>query len=119
MRIKVSALLPIVALAGGCASTGSTVDATDQPLYMRMSDEDVRLADSTVQRALETQQSGVTLSWRNPTTGHYGTVTPERTYRAASGTYCRAYREQLSVDQRSATYTDDACRNPDGVWIPI
>jgi len=119
MRYWISTVLPLAALLGGCANTTTGPASTDEPLYMQMTDEDVRLADTTLQRALETQISGVTVYWRNGATGHYGAVTPERTYNTAGGTYCRAYREQISVVERSATYTDRACRNSDGIWIAI
>jgi len=119
MRISLRTLLPVIALITGCANMGSPVATTDEPLYMRMSDEDVHLADATVQQALESQQSGSSLYWRNSTTGHYGAITPQRTYRTADGTYCREYREQLTVGTRSATYTDQACRGSNGLWIPI
>jgi len=118
MRVWTPTLL-LLALMSGCATTGSLPDTTIEPLYMRMTDEDVRLADSVVQRALESQRSGSTLYWRNPSTGHYGAITPERTYRTKGGTYCRAYREQLAVGENSATYTDRACRDSDGFWVPI
>jgi len=119
MKIRMGALLSLLALTAGCSTTGTETDAADEPLYMRMTDADVELADATVQRALETQLSGISLDWRNPASGHSGTVTPQRTYRTANGVYCRSYREELTVGQRTANYSDRACRNGDGLWIPL
>ena len=50
---------------------------------------DKQYAARTRQAALETRPSGVPLRWCNPETGNAGAVTPTRTYRSASGIYCR------------------------------
>lgn len=84
-----------------------------------MSDDDITLADQTVQRALEDEPSGTALEWRNGSSGNSGSVTPVRTYRTREGTYCRAYREVMRVGSDSETYETIACRLASGDWQPI
>jgi 17 kDa outer membrane surface antigen len=46
-------------------------------------------------RALETEKTGVELPWRNPDTGSSGTIVIERTFYRDPGTPCRDYRRTL------------------------
>ena len=90
-------------LLGG--AIGSQLDAADQ-----------RYAAQAAQRALETIPAGSSVPWHNPDSGHSGTITPTRTYRTASGQYCREYRQEIFVGgQRHQAY-GTACRQPDGSW---
>lgn len=109
------------ALAASCATTSpsQSTGPNDEPLYQKMSDDDVALADAAVQRSLESQLSEETLSWRNPASGNSGSVTPLRTYRASSGVYCREYREMLFVSNESESYREVACRRDGGFWQPL
>lgn len=66
-------------------------------------------------QTLETVRTGVPATWRNPDTGNQYTVTPTRTYEAASGP-CREYSVQADVSGRSETVYGTACRQPDGSW---
>lgn len=93
--------------------------APPEPLYMQLRDDDIRLADLTVQRALETALSGATRSWRSAVTGNSGMVTPKRTYRTKSGTFCRTYTEVVVIGNKSELYGDTACRDRNGIWNPI
>jgi len=86
--------------------------------------EAVRAADrqmlaAAVSLALETHVSGKPAIWNNPDSGSYGTVEPVRTFRAASGQWCREYiqtadfaAESFQSERRRAI----ACREPDGQW---
>jgi len=71
---------------------------------------------NTTQRALETAPSGQTVSWRNPDSGHSGTVVPQPAVRDESGQYCREYQQTITVDGRSEQAYGTACRQPDGSW---
>ena len=73
---------------------------------------DVRAA----QNALETTPAGQTSIWRNPVNGHWGTVTPSRTFQDASGRYCRDYRQTVTVDGQEHQGNGTACRETDGAW---
>jgi surface antigen len=46
-------------------------------------------------RALETEKTGVELPWSNPDTGSSGTIVIERTFYRDPGTPCRDYRRTL------------------------
>ncbi len=65
---------------------------------------------------LEHKSSGEPTSWSNPDSGHRGTITPVRTYRGASGRYCREYQQTVTVGGRTEQAYGTACRQPDGSW---
>lgn len=48
------------------------------------------------QYALEYTPTNTT-TWRNPDTGHAGSVTPVETYQNSSGNYCREYLQTTAV----------------------
>lgn len=59
---------------------------------------------------------GETVSWNNPDSGNYGTVTPTREGRSTSGRYCREFSQTIYVEGRQQTGYGTACQNPDGTW---
>lgn len=59
---------------------------------------------------------GETITWNNPESGNYGTVTPVRDGRTQSGRYCREYQQTVVVDGREQSAYGTACRQPDGSW---
>lgn len=72
--------------------------------------------DRTTQGALEVNPTGSQSTWRNPDSGHYGTVTPTRTYQAPSGSYCREFTQTVTIGGRTEEAYGTACRQPDGTW---
>ena len=70
----------------------------------------------TTQNALETGRSREPVSWRNPDSGHYGTVTPKPAYQTPRGGYCREYQQTVTIDGRTEQAYGTACRQPDGTW---
>ncbi len=70
----------------------------------------------TTQRTLESSPSGKTVSWKNPDSGHSGTVTPQPSYKNATGQYCREYQQSITVNGRTEKAYGTACRQPDGSW---
>ena len=56
------------------------------------------------------------IQWRNPDSGHYGTVTPVREGRSASGYYCREYQHTIYVGGKAERGYGTACQQPDGSW---
>lgn len=72
------------------------------------------MADRT-QYALESGQSGQPVEWRNPDSGNYGTVTPQRAYQS-NNSYCREYTQTINVGGQSERAYGTACRQPDGSW---
>ena len=77
---------------------------------------DMAYLHRTQQRALETAPSGSSTSWTNPDSGNAGRVTPQRTYRNASGAYCREFQQTVTVGGNTETAYGTACRQPDGTW---
>jgi surface antigen len=67
-------------------------------------------------QALEYAPAGSSTAWRNPDTGHYGTVTPIETYETAGGGYCREFRHHAEIGGRAQNVYGTACRTPDGEW---
>ena len=81
-----------------------------------LDERDKRLAGEAAQRAFESTPSGQSVAWRNPDSGHAGTVTPTRTYQTANGTYCRDYHTTVMIEGKKEQATGKACRQPDGSW---
>ena len=59
---------------------------------------------------------GETISWNNPESGHYGSVTPTRDGYTDSGRYCREYQQTIVVGGQTEQGYGTACRQPDGSW---
>ena len=83
---------------------GKSLDRADQA-YM----------GQTTYNALETGRTGQPVQWRNPDSGHYGTVTPQAAYQQGNVT-CREYTQTVYIDGRSQQAHGTACRQPDGSW---
>ncbi len=81
-----------------------------------LDERDKRLQGEAAQRALETAPTGQSVAWRNPDNGHAGSVQPTRTYETASGTPCREYQANVTIDGRPEVAHGTACRQPDGTW---
>lgn len=60
---------------------------------------------------------GETITWNNPQSGNYGSVTPTREgYQPSSGAYCREYQQEIVVGGRVQSGYGRACQQPDGSW---
>lgn len=79
---------------------------------------DKALAQQNAQTAFESAPTGTTTSWRNPDSGHSGTVTPTATYQEG-GQPCRDYSQTIYVDGKQETAVGKACRNNDGTWTIV
>ena len=77
---------------------------------------DKAIMQKTSNNALESNPTGVASSWRNPDSGHSGTVTPTRTYQTAQGEDCREFENSVNVDGRTEKAMGRACRQADGTW---
>lgn len=102
----------IVAVAAGTmlgallgSEVGRSLDKADQAAAQR-----------TTQQALETAPSGSSSTWRNPDSGHYGTVTPTRTYESTQGQPCREFQQTVTVGGKTEQAYGTACRQADGSW---
>lgn len=101
------AAVAVGALAGAYlgGEAGKSLDRADKQAMAR-----------TSHRALENNQTGQTSGWRNPDSGHYGTITPTRTYQTASGDPCREYQQTVTVGGKKEEAHGRACRQADGSW---
>ena len=77
---------------------------------------DKLFALQTMQRSLETTQSGFTSSWANPDNGHFGTVTPTRSFQTADGRTCREFQGTVTIGGKTEQAYGNACRDPGGSW---
>jgi surface antigen len=110
-------VLTAFSLLAACQITGDTKPRTS--FYGALTKSDIDLARATLQETLETRVSGEPGNWQNDSTGIEGSVTPLRTYRIASGTYCRDYREIVTRRKNMLTRSRTACRAASGVWILV
>jgi surface antigen len=72
--------------------------------------------EQSTQQALATLPTGQAVQWRNPDTGHFGTVTPMRTTTRPDEQYCREFQQTITVSGRTEEAFGIACRQPDGTW---
>ena len=100
------------AIAGGVILGGLAGGAIGNVLDQR----DHQLAAQAAQQALERTPTGTAVPWTNPDNGHSGVVTPVRTYQVADGSYCREYRQSVTVGGQQQQSYGTACRQPDGSW---
>ena len=77
---------------------------------------DRQYAARSAQHTLESAPIGTTGKWENPDSGHYGTITPTRTYPTPSGRYCREFHQTISVGDSTEEAYGTACQQPDGSW---
>jgi len=94
-------------LLGGMigSSIGASLDKADMAAYHDAS-----------QRALESNQPGETLPWKNAQSGNSGTITPSNYYQNSAGQYCREYTQSIVVGGKKEEAFGKACRQPDGSW---
>lgn len=86
------------------------------PFVTFLERSDIARAYKSASYTLETQPSGQTRIWRNPQNGHWGTMTPARTYLNAEGRYCREYRQTVTIGGQEHQAGGTACRSDEGVW---
>jgi surface antigen len=82
---------------------------------------DARLAPgraAVIQKALENNASGTTVSWDGGNAGSRGSIELIRTFRNKQGRYCREFKETLAAGDGPDTAYEVACRLPQGGWIP-
>ena len=115
-----AALLAAFLLAGCASPPPAPVPAPRAAVadpYAELTPDDVALAVTALQEALETQPDGKARSWTSRSTGRGGTIKPVRTYITSNGYYCRAYQEELRIAQRRERLRHEACRNEKGLWL--
>jgi surface antigen len=86
-------------------------------LYRGLDDGDLVRMTPILQQTLETALSGETGSWRNDATNRSGSVRPLRTFRTASGYFCRDFQESIAADGGDESHVRTACRSQAGLWV--
>ena len=81
-----------------------------------LDEQDRRFAQQAEYAALERGRSGERTEWRNPDSGHAGSITPIRTYQTSDGVHCREFTQTIWVEGRAERAHGTACREPDGSW---
>lgn len=92
----------IGALAG--SEIGASLDKADR-MYAAQAGQEA-----------QTAPIGETISWNNPDSGNYGSVTPVRDGQSTSGRYCREYQQTIVVGGKEQSAYGTACQQPDGSW---
>jgi surface antigen len=65
----------------------------------------------------QTAPVGETITWNNPESGNYGSITPTREgVQSETGAYCREYQQEIVVGGKAQQGYGQACRQPDGSW---
>jgi surface antigen len=82
----------------------------------RTMDEVDRMKAQRAYTQATTAPVGQTITWDNPETGNYGTVTPTREGTKDSGEYCREFQQTVVIGGREEQAYGVACRRPDGSW---
>lgn len=111
-------LLGGVAAARDGAVPETSVNGTllQGPFVAYLESGDVERARRSATQTLNSLPSGQTRIWRNPLNGHWGTMTPTRTYLNADGVYCREYRQTVTIGGLEHQAGGTACLRGDGVW---
>ncbi|MDH3666618.1 MAG: RT0821/Lpp0805 family surface protein [Paracoccaceae bacterium] len=103
---------------GGLVATGAGVfigALIGSEIGRSLDDADQARANDAVVRA-HNAPLGERITWNNPESGNYGTITPVRDGTAASGAYCREFQQSITVSGRREQGYGVACRQPDGTW---
>lgn len=82
----------------------------------RSMDEVDRIKLDQANAQAKTAPIGETITWNNPDTGNYGSVTPVRDGTSTSGRYCREFQQTVTVGGKTESAYGTACRQPDGSW---
>lgn len=108
------ALLFLVGCAPLDQGSAPQQDRVD-PLYEGLDGGSLRTARNAVQTALESLRSHAAYKWEG-TAGSSGSITPTRTFRIATGHYCREYQEAVSNPAGVTSANRIACRDGQGFW---
>jgi surface antigen len=82
-----------------------------------LDDEDKQRAYAAQIQALESGGAGAPVAWRNPDSGHYGSIVPGPFFERG-GNKCRQYTHTIYLDSKPQTARGAACRSANGRWVP-
>ena len=88
----------------------------DKTISQSLDQEDMSYHQQTVVQT-ETGPLNQTLIWKNPDSGHSGSVTAIREIpQDSNGDLCREYKQTINTDGKSETAVGIACQHKDGTW---
>ena len=82
-----------------------------------LDDDDKQRAYAAQVQALESGGPGAPVGWKNPDSGHYGSIVPGPHF-DRGGAKCRQYTHTIYIDSKPATARGSACRSANGRWTP-
>ncbi len=85
----------------------------------RLDERDRLLMGQSTEEALESSLSAKVNTWRNPDTGHSGTVVAKPAVEKPDGGICREFTQTVTAEGKTEKATGTACREPDGTWKVI
>ena len=80
---------------------------------------DLALMTRAMQEVLESQESGTEVAFQNPETGLAFTIKPQRTWKSASGHWCREFVEVVGDRKASGAPISTACRVAKQRWVRV
>ena len=101
-----------VAIAGGVLAGGYLGNRIGKSMDCK----DIAYHEQTTHDSLEYQRTGEASTWRNPDTGHSGTIIPTSTYMTRNNTPCREFTQIIRTYEGTDEVTGTACRQSDGSW---
>lgn len=116
------AVAAAVVLVAGFAGFNHAIDSRVNDALDRMRTErasDMAMLASAVQEVLENRESGVEVSFENDQTGLAVTLIPRRTWKSASGHWCREFAEVVGSMPPEDAAVSTACRTSEGQWKRI
>jgi surface antigen len=83
-----------------------------------MDEVDLQLLADAHNQSLENTRQGTVTEWRNPDTGHAGTVVPTSTFADPldANNFCREFQQTVTIGGQQQQAFGTACRMPDGTW---
>jgi surface antigen len=115
MAMAASVAMLAIGLSGGYVYSELRVQqAAERAQASRLVDR--KTIEAAVTEALEKRLSGASIEWASPASGLRGAVTPTRTFRDATGQWCREYEEVIRYDGDIEHRRGIACRTGEGEW---
>jgi len=82
-------------------------------------DQDWKLLEQTSDDLLANARDGESREWKNPKTGHHGSMKALRTYKNSEGETCREVQFSNFARDMSGQSRWHLCKQPDGRWLIV
>ncbi len=104
----------VALLACGSLQAANLMFLRNAPIS-NLDGEDRRFLKEAAVTALESEEDGETVSWRNAGTGHFGEITVLDTHRDYD-TVCRTVRFFIAAGDKTGRSVFRACKADDDTW---